>query len=500
MQIRIFRSVRAFLFAFIAILQPLEAPVASAAEKTADVIIIGAGVAGLSTAYRLKKAGLTYTVLESTAHIGGRIRTPSYLSDPKNGESARIGAEAGLEEFWGDNPTLEIFRELKVPLEKSATAFSSFVYEGKVIPFTQDTNQQFLASVLTPAEIIAFRKWDKTVSELSRKLKQRSVGAPLPLELAKLKDVSFADWVKKSGGLSKKAQEFIRIASEPEYGTSWERISALDGIDEWHIFAGEGTPSHHVLGGNQRGAEAIADHIGRENIRLSHAVTNVKSGPEGVVVRATNGADFSQQVFKGKYVVSTVPLFRLFEIQFDPPISEKRMGAIHSQTWGAYFTAHVTVDPEASRFWMPGGNDILPILSDGPLGVIYGGNTSESNEGSEKAPHILNLLVTGDHAERFNARTGSLDQVGEELEKAFEKLWPGFKKHIRQMTFYRYHPRAIASWPLGRSRFDALSDLMREPQGRVYFAGDFTEGTHSDGAAISAIRVVKQITAQIKGK
>ena len=64
------------------------------------------------------------------------------------------------------------------------------------------------------------------------------------------------------------------------------------------------------------------------------------------------------------------------------------------------------------------------------------------------------------------------------------------------MTFYRYHPHAIASWPVGRSRFDSLSDSLRQPQGRIYFAGDFTEDTHSNGASLSAIRVVKDILKQ----
>ncbi|MCX7103272.1 MAG: hypothetical protein NTX38_17775 [Methylobacter sp.] len=86
-----------------------------------------------------------------------------------------------------------------------------------------------------------------------------------------------------------------------------------------------------------------------------------------------------------------------------------------------------------------------------------------------------------------------LDDDQKTIIEAFDKQWPGFGRSVKQMTFYRYHPRAIASWPVGRSRFDILSDSLRVPQGRIYFAGDFTEDTHSNGAATSALRAVKDI-------
>src|SRR4051812_37932874 len=67
-----------------------------AEEKPVDVVIVGAGLAGLSTAYRLQKAGLTYRIVELSPHIGGRMRTARY---PEG-----VRAELGLEEFWKGNP------------------------------------------------------------------------------------------------------------------------------------------------------------------------------------------------------------------------------------------------------------------------------------------------------------------------------------------------------------------------------------------------------------
>ncbi len=451
------------------------------APKKVPVLIIGGGIAGLSTAWHLEKAGIGFQLVELAPRLGGRVRTASY---PGGGS-----AEVGLEEFWEGNPALEIIRELKLPIEASATSFSSFLHEGKIIPFLQNTNPEFLKSFLSEAEYKKYQEWDREVSALYRQIRSKGLDAAL----LKLKDISFEKWAsQKKFGLSKKTLEFIRMQSEPEYGTPWSRLSALDGIAEWQFCSGEGRGSFHIKAGNQSFAEAVAAKLGKERFLLNTQVTNINQKDDSVEVIATDTSTFEQKVFLADHVVSTIPLFRLNEVHFTPELPAKRQEAIQTQSWGAYFTAHVVIDREAERFWKVNNESVLPILSGSPVGVIYEGSVPEKS-----GDLLLNLLVTGDHAEVYNSRSISFDTVSGMIRGGFEKIWPGFGKHIRRMTFYRYHPRAIAGWPVGRSRFDSLSELMRTPEGRVYFAGDFTEGTHSDDAAVSAIRVVKQISSRM---
>jgi monoamine oxidase len=456
--------------------------------KQVDVVIVGAGLAGLSTAYRLKQSGISYHILELSPHIGGRIRTASYPGGFKG--------EVGLEEFWVGNPTLEIIDQLKIPIEKSATSFSSFMYEGKLYPFLQDTNTQFVESVFSKDDLAQYRKWDARASKLFEQTKVH----PLSKELQELQEISFAEWVKKESGMSKMLQEFVRLQSEPEYALSWDSISALDGIMEWHIFSGAGSSSYHLVGGNQNLATKIAENIGYSNISLNSKVTRIVSEKDGVLVESVHQGDYQTQAIKGKFVVTTIPLFRLLEMQFVPALSEERKQAIMSQSWGSYFTAHVMIDAAAAKFWGGGSMESLPILTDSALGVIYGSAEADKKvHGAKNDVLLLNLLITGSYAERFNMRAATaMDSVRQELTEAFEKQWPGSSAMIKKFEFYQYHPRAIAAWPVGRSRLDEKSDLFRVPQGRVYFAGDFTESSHSDGAAISAIRVVKQITKTLE--
>ncbi len=464
-----------YRFLLMAVLLSLITEIVFAEENTADVLIVGAGLSGLSSAYYLKKAGKSAVILEMSPHVGGRIRTATYADNAH--------AEVGLEEFWESNPALQIMRVLKVPLETSYTSFSSFYYQGKLYPFHHKSNLDFLKSVISTDEFKAYKKWDETMVALYKQLEVR----PLTDSLLALKEISFAEWIHDKSGLSARTQEFVRIETEPEYGVAWQKISALDGIAEWHFFSGEGQSPNHVVGGNQRAAQTIADFIGADNIRLNQLVTHIKSTDAGVEVTTNDTGNFQQHVYRANYVITTIPLFKLDDIQFTPPLSPDRREAIKTQTGGSYFTAHVLVDAKASHFWKHNNESILPVLTDGPLGVIYEGQSEPHKDA------LLNLLITGAYADRFNSRVNGLEDDQKTIIEAFEKQWPGFGRSVKQMTFYRYHPRAIASWPVGRSRFDSLSDSLRVPQGRIYFAGDFTEDTHSNGAATSALRAVKNI-------
>ncbi|MFN8670950.1 MAG: NAD(P)/FAD-dependent oxidoreductase [Candidatus Sericytochromatia bacterium] len=467
----IFTSVSIFSSVFIS---PSKAEEINKEEKV-DVIIVGAGLSGLTTAYKLKKAGLKYKLLEINTRVGGRARTAKY--------SDEVHVEAGLAEFWDSNPALKIIKELGIKTHDSE-AYSSFVYQGKVQKYLAENDDEFLKSIFNKTELEAFKKFGKKVHDYIEKIHNNKIDKTM----FSFKNISLEDWVKKDK-LPKKVEHFIRCIVEPEIGTSWSLISALDGIAELHMFVGKTEAPHEIEGGNDTLMEKLADNIGRDNINLGTQVMRFKNLKDSVEIDAMDTSNFKHHTYKAKYAVSTIPLFRLAELQFDPQLPEKKKEAISTQTWGSYFTAHVFFKPEAKKYWEEkDGSTYLPILSDSPLGVIYSANENKKDGG-----YIVNLLITGAHAEGFNHRAVLFENVRNELNQAFEKFWKGSSKLITKYQFYRYHPRAIAAWPVGRSRFDELSNEIRKPFGRIYFAGDFTESSHSDGAVISAERVVNDI-------
>ena len=60
------------------------------------VVIAGAGLAGLVTAYELQRAGVPSLVLEESGRIGGRVHTIEFADG--------LVAEAHMEEFWEGSP------------------------------------------------------------------------------------------------------------------------------------------------------------------------------------------------------------------------------------------------------------------------------------------------------------------------------------------------------------------------------------------------------------
>jgi len=446
--------------------------------KETEVLIIGAGLSGLAAAYELKQAKVPFHILEIAPRAGGRVRTVRY---PRQGK-VEIYADSGMEEYWESNPAVKFIKALKLP-HSSDVALSSILLQKKLYPLGDGDPKRFQKSVFNAEEIFSLNAFKEKVGPWISDLQS---GKPIRAELMKLKDVSFGQWVKDLQ-LPPKVSEWIRISLECEIATAWDRISALDGIAEFHIFLGDGEPCYRVVGGNDNFTQALAKFAGEKNISLNHRVSRVIShGNRDVEVHFLHTESNENGVLKAKQVICTIPLFRLSELQFVPPLSEKKLEAIQTMSWGAYFKAHVFLPSRAARFWTTNNESILPLLTDLELGVIYDGNPQQ-----DEPTKILSLLVYGDAAELFNL--SPLDQTRTRIANALSELWPGIKADIQGMEFYRYHPRAIAAWPPGRSRYDDLSNEIRKPENNLILAGDFTESSHSDGAFISAHRAVKYI-------
>lgn len=455
-------------------------------RREAPVVIVGAGLTGLTLAYELKKAGIDTLLVEAAPRLGGRVQTVRFPDGAT--------AEAHMEEYFERSPAVKLLRELGLPLSEDI-AHSSVRLGGVIHPYRGDgARDEYLAGLFNAEEREAFLQWNTKVWNLYTRLHaSHSEGKPLPPELSALMHLSFADFVARDA-LPRKVSEWIRVTLEPEMAIEWDKISALDGIDEMRLFLdspdGFGEKNYHVRGGNTLFIEALASHLRPEQLLTQARVTAIEQTDSGVKLRVLE-KDARYLELQGRLVVVTVPVNHLGRIQFSPALSPGKWQAIRTTGMGSYIKVHLRVSPEAAPLWTVNGENVLTLLSDSQAGSIYDVSELQDDTG-RKRERVLTLLL---HA-RFarDLMNQPADQVRETSVEALDALFPGIRRHVTSAEIFVY-PQAVAYWPLelGRSRFDELASELRRPQGRLYIGGDTTEDSHSEGAVIAALRMARQI-------
>lgn len=232
----------------------------------ADVIVVGAGVAGLAAAGRLRAAGRTVVVLEATDRIGGRIRTHHDARVP-------IPIELGAEFLHGDAP------ETTVLLDAAA------------IPTCEVAGEHW--AVVRRHLRRMGGMWDAINDVIAR---AGSVHEP---------DRSFADYLAtRPGGVRRaEARRAARRFVEGFHAADATRVSARA------LAKGASTDesrARRVLSGYERVPALLAGRI-MDHIRLEHIVTRVAWRPGAVHVTA-RVADHGSVELRARAAIVTVSI------------------------------------------------------------------------------------------------------------------------------------------------------------------------------------------------
>ena len=208
-----------------------------------DVIVIGAGFAGLAAATELADRGVDVLVLEARDRVGGRV-----WSDRAGGAVIERGAEFVLDGY-------EVLRghAARFGLELADTGMSYYVREPRGVPCTAEELQAAGRAV-------------------ARAARQKTAGADR-LEAGggdRLRGRSVAEVVAATD-LSPAAAEAVLARVEISAALGADRLSAE--VLE-HAAAFEPLPSHRIAGGNQRLAEAMAGRLG-DRVRLGAEVRSL---------------------------------------------------------------------------------------------------------------------------------------------------------------------------------------------------------------------------------
>ncbi|MDT0232598.1 NAD(P)/FAD-dependent oxidoreductase [Curtobacterium sp. BRB10] len=429
-----------------------------AAGLAADVVVVGAGVAGLAAARALALGGQRVVVLEARDRIGGRTWTDSSLGVPVDLGASWIHGVDG-------NPLWALASAFGIDTVEFTVG--SFQFDGRPIAW-HDPSGAALSAEDTSAFVADLHTVDAALDAVV-------AHAPPPSTYAAAVDTVLRS-LRWQGDRAARVREYTAHRSEDLCGAP---VTVLDahGLDEEHV------PGDEVVfpGGYAQYARALAEGL---DVRLSSVVRSVTQAGDSVTVGLTDGT-----TVVAPQVVVTVPLgvLQAGDVVFDPPLSAPVTGALDRLGMGAYDKVFLRFP---SRFW----SDSWVIRQQGSAGVDW---HSWYDMSRVTGAPVLAALVGGAGARRLETLPDAMvvDEGVAALRKMFGPSVP--RPEAFRITRWAEDPFSRGSYSylhVGASPDD--HDLLGTPSGRVQLAG---EATWSDdpatvhGALLSGLRAAGRL-------
>jgi len=445
------------------------------------IIVLGSGVAGLTSALELSRAGYEVVLLEARDRVGGRSYTARKGTTLKElgGETQVCAFDEG--QYINPGPWripyhhrayLHYAKTLGVPLE----LFNND-NDHSYVMFSKGTGP--LAGRPVRKQEIAADTRGYATEILAKQINQGALDKEMSAGDREL----FLDYLKSEGYLTAKDFRYIGAdgrgysvnpgpgldpgpgkpsvpyaLSDILHSGAWAVLKSVADFDQQRTM-------FQPVGGMDRLPAAFQRSIQPGIIHLSHVVEKIGQGPDGVEIAYVDASGQRSSV-KGDYCLCTIPLsvLRNLDIQVSEPF-KKAMGAVSYAPVGkiglqmkrrfweedhAIYGGHVYYDdPDVGSISLPSTNWL------GQKGVVLGYYNFGPNAAKISAKSLADRQA-------FAAAAGQLafPQYAENVEASFSIAW-----HRVQ-----YNLGGWAEWK-DEARKTAYPTLL-EPDGRIYLAGE----------------------------
>jgi len=464
--------------------------------KGVKIVVLGGGVAGLTTAYEARKLGYEVTLLEARHRIGGREWSARNgdVVEFVDGTRQPITWSEGLYQNMGPArlpsvhlTMLNYCRELKVPVEVEInTSRSTLLQNDKV-----NGGKPYLQRKVI----------NDTRGEISELLSKAISAGALDQEITKDDRERLVEALKIYGPLD---------ATGKYTGSDRADISRYPGAGpQTMIVDHDPIPLHALLDGNFWGGELYEEAWdwqatmlepvnGMQQIGLAFARTLgtviTYSAPVTEIAKTATGVRITYEkagrphIVDADYAVCAMPLTLLRKVKADLDPDHRRVVET------AQYRSSFKIPWESRRFWETDYNIYggLSFLGQGPSPIWYPSAGLMSERG---------IVVSGymdEFSQGFDKLT--MQEKFEASRAQIEKLHPGHGKDLEKPIFcgWRHIKWNEGSW-IGRLS-DQDYDIITSPDGPIYFAGDHTSHLvgWQEGAALSGIRAVQAISDKVK--
>jgi len=415
------------------------------------VIVLGAGLAGLSAAYELNAAGHDVVVLEAKQGPGGRVLT--IRSPFPDGLYAEVGPTriSDLNDW-----TLKYVSTLGLGLEPFKLPGRDVVHiRGKRIVVTDESKVDWPLDLTAEERRLGLPGMRaKYIGAVLDEIGDGGVPEAPPRTLAKYDSLSYAEFLRRQGA----SPDAIHLLTLGSNSNAIGQVSALMRLRA-AVWRGKTKTWSKIRGGNDQLPKAFARALA-DRIHYDRPATHIEHTSSGVRV-VVERRDL-RETFEGDYLVSTIPLPVLRRISITPALPSRVERVIRDY---GYASATKVVLQTRTRFWEAEGLSGF-ALTDRPAQEIW--NLAAAQPGPRG---LLVVFVTTPRG----AGPIETDRVAWGVREA-EHLFPGIARALEDGVSYCWEedPWARGAFPQPRpgELIDSLS-ILRKPVGRVVFAGDY---------------------------
>jgi monoamine oxidase len=446
-----------------------------AAVRRADVIVIGAGLAGLAAASDLVGAGHSVLVLEARDRVGGRT-----LNHPVgHGEVVEVGGQ------WvgpGQDRIMARAKTLGVKTFKTYTRGNQvFDYLGNQTHFTG------LIPPLPPADAADFANLLSRVVQITSTVPlDKPWTAPDALAL----DGQTLETWKLANTTTPGARFLLDLAVESIFAAEPRDLSLLHALFYFHSGSGiinlsstaGGAQDARFVGGSQLVSIRMAQHLGTRVI-LNAPARRIEHSGQTVTVTTDAGP------FRGKVVVVATAPTLAGRIDYDPPLSAARDQLTQRVPQGSAIK-YEAVYP--SPFWRSEALNGYANSDRSPIRLTY------DNSPPSGTPGVLLGFATGQDARRLSTMGAGARRTA--VLGAFTRLFGAKAAHPRMLIEHNWSAepwtRGCYEGYLPPGVWTDYGPALRAPVGRIHWAGTETSEVfmgYMDGAVRSGERAASEV-------
>ena len=450
------------------------------ANPDCDVVVVGAGLAGLTAARDIRAAGSSVVVLEARDRVGGRT-----LNEPiGDGKVVEVGGQ------WV-GPTQH--RMLALTRDVGVETYPTY-NEGENVMEWGDRLVRYRGAIprISPAVLADVAQ---AQFKLDRMAKSVPLEAPWDAPKAERWDgQTFHTWMRRNV-VTPGARNLMALAVEAVWAQEPADVSLLHILFYIHSAGGfddlvgtdGGAQQDRFVGGSQLVSLKLAERLG-DAIRLDAAVRRIRHGDDGVVVYGDGGVE----VTAGRVIVALPPTLTS-RIAYDPPLPALRDQLTQRMPQGAVIKCMAVYD---RPFWREHGLTGQGTSDRGPIRLTF------DNSPPDGTPGVLLGFLEGRFARELGAR--SFDERREAVVGTFARL---FGPDAARPEHYLDRSWADEEWTRGcygcsftPGGWTGFGRALTPPIGPIHWAGAETATVwngYMDGAVSSGERAAREVLEKI---